>query len=73
MNLTHKCPVAGCDVDVDRSKLMCNRHWRRVSRNTANELYAAYKEQPRSPRHANAMRAAINEAEGAGKRQGQLL
>jgi hypothetical protein len=35
-----------------------------VSYATGRELYAAYREKPRSDRHVAAMKAAIKEAEG---------
>ncbi len=60
----HVCPVAGCTALVPSSKLLCIRHWRRVSYATGRELYAAYREKPRSDRHVAAMKAAIKEAEG---------
>lgn len=62
--LTHRCPVRGCQIDVANSKLMCARHWRMVSSGTQREVYAAYKEEPRSRRHADAMAQAVREANG---------
>jgi hypothetical protein len=62
--LTHRCPVRGCEVQVVNSKLMCSRHWGRVSAATGREVYAAYKEAKLSRRHADAMAQAIREANG---------
>jgi len=60
---THECPIEGCTARVPNTMLMCGRHWRRVSSPTSRELYAAYREQPRSARHLAAMRAAIDEVQ----------
>jgi len=59
----HRCPVRGCTIMVPVHRLMCLAHWKDVDRPLREEVYAAYNEQPGSPRHVAAVRAAIANVE----------
>lgn len=58
---THHCPGPGCTAEVPSSKLACPRHWGQVSPATGREVYAAYRSDPGSERHVQAMQDAIAE------------
>ena len=37
------CPVPGCQVEVETSKLMCRKHWYMVSQGTRNRVWNAWR------------------------------
>jgi len=53
--------MQGCGRQIKRSQLACPTHWALVSKPTQREVYAAYREQPYSARHVQALRDAIEE------------
>ena len=40
-NLTHECPVDGCNVEIEAHRVMCVAHWRLVPSNLSLELIHA--------------------------------
>ncbi len=59
----HYCPVKGCVIAVSNTMLMCARHWRRVPRATALELYREYRKAPGSREHVAVCKKAVAEVE----------
>lgn len=61
-----RCAARGCKLYVNRSRLMCLKHWRLVPTPIKRELNAAYRERGGSPssvvtqRYADALVAAVN-------------
>jgi hypothetical protein len=64
LNGMHECPVRGCTQMVPDERLLCVRHWRRVSRATNLKVYHAYRKAPGSAEHVAICKQAVAEAEG---------
>jgi len=57
--MSHKCPIAGCQAVVVRSKLMCPAHWHMVPAALQSAVYNWYRKAPQSRMHLAAIQAAI--------------
>lgn len=63
--MKHKCPIKGCNNQVDHEKLMCPGHWSLVPKELGNALYRAWAARKANPDsgagvHIAAMTACIN-------------
>ena len=61
---THECPSPTCNERVDRNRLACPKHWRRVPKALRDELWAGYNERMYGPRHREALVACLNFLKG---------
>lgn len=55
----HECPAPGCTENVDRNRLACPKHWRRVPKALRDELWDAFREGMGRPRHTKAVVACV--------------
>lgn len=65
---THRCPVDDCAIDVAADKLMCQKHWRMVPKDTQDDVYITWRRSNRAPsdvKHAAAHRDAMRRATDA--------
>lgn len=56
-----RCPVSGCDDQIDPSRLMCRRHWYQVPKQLRDRVWATWRsgERAASPEHQDAVLVAI--------------
>jgi hypothetical protein len=38
-----RCPVPGCDETIDRTRLMCRRHWYRIPRRLRDRVWRTWR------------------------------
>jgi len=62
-----RCPVTGCEEQIDPSRLMCRKHWYRVPRQLRDRVWATWRsgEGILSAEHQEAVLAAIGTGGGA--------
>jgi len=58
---TGRCPIPGCDEEIDPSRLMCRHHWYAVPRPLRNQVWATWRsgQGALSREHADAVRTAM--------------
>lgn len=65
----YRCRALGCWEQISARRLLCERHWRMVSRETQRAVLRGYlRDQQsglRTPGHAVAVRKALREVQGA--------
>lgn len=56
--MSHRCPAPKCPEQVPSSMFACRRHWNMLPQGMRAEIFRAYRAEPLSQEHLEAMEAA---------------